>query len=300
MGLLGAVWDLFFWIIGLICLGIAVGVGFFASNLIYGIIYGIGESVSFKLPSIFVDLPIRAVVWIGALILCIVAHIPFSDVWASFWSFGNFDELILQFGNGTQGYILNDTISVAWNQLILTFIFFQPYFLITEGITLIKALFCDPEDELGYDYVLYFFELLTLLATTAVVIFLGDGLAYIALEFIQTTKIKFGLIRFLWRLVLFCIYMYRVVCDLLGSDVFISMFAANVAAVLLGVDLTGSAHTIILVLSIVIGYLSKLGRKITGLLNQNQITEIYGIGYGLVSGGILVVLFVIVMKLLGV
>ena len=35
MGLLGAAWDLFFWIIGLICLGIAVGVGFFASNLIY-------------------------------------------------------------------------------------------------------------------------------------------------------------------------------------------------------------------------------------------------------------------------
>lgn len=300
MGLLGAVWDLLFWLIGLFCLCIAVGVGFFASNLVYGIIYGIGESIDFKLPSVFVDLPLRAVVWIGALVLCFVAHIPFTDVWNSFWSFGNFDELVLQFGGGTQGYVLNDTISVAWNQLILTFIFFQPYFLVTEGITLIKALLCHSEDEMGYDYILYFFELFTLFATTAVVIFLGDGLAYIALEFIQTTKIKFGLIRFLWRLILFCIYMYRVVCDLMGSDVFISMFAANVAAVILGVDLTGSMHTIILILSIVIGYLSKLGRKIMGLLNQNQSTEIFGIVYGLASGCILVILFVIAMKLLGV
>ncbi len=300
MGLLGAIWDLLMWGIGIFCLCIAVGVGFFASNFIYGLIYGVGSALPVKLPSIVVDLPLRAVVWVGAAVICVLAKIPFSDVLNSFFSFGNFDELVLQFNEANQGFVLNQAISVAWNQLILTFIFFQPYFLITEGIKLVRALICEHEDELGYDFISYIPELLTLLATTVLVIVLGNSLAYLALEFIQTTKLKYGLLRFLWRLVLFCIYMYRVVCDMMGSDVFISMFSANIAAVILGVDLTGGAHTVIFVLSIVIGYVSKLGRKLIGLLNQSLETEMLGIIYGLVSGGLMTILFVVIMKCLGV
>ena len=298
MGLLGIIWDLFMWGIGLICLCIAFGVGFLASNLIYGLIYGAGSVMPLKLPSIVVDLPLRAVVWVTAIILCIYARIPFGDVLSSFFSFGNFDELILQF-RGTEGFFLNQTMSVAWQQLILTFIFFQPYFLITEGITIIKALICPSEEDDVYDYVMYIPELLTLLATTAIGIYLGNGLAYLALEFIETTKLKFGLLRYLWRLVLFCIYIYRVVCDMMGSDVFISMFASNIAAVILGVDLSGTAHTVIFILSLVIGYVSKLVRKVTGLMAQSQITEIFGVIYGLISGGIMTILYVLIMKLFG-
>ncbi len=300
MGLLGAIWDLLMWGIGIFCLCVAVGVGFFASNFIYGLIYGAGSALPVKLPSLIVDLPLRAVVWVGAAVICVLAKIPFSDVLNGFFSFGNFDELILQFNGANQGFVLNQAISVAWNQLILTFIFFQPYFLITEGIKLVRALICSPEDEIGYDFISYIPELLTLLATTVIVIVLGNSLAYLALEFIQTTKLRYGLLRFLWRLVLFCVYMYRVVCDMMGSDVFISMFSANVAAVILGVDLTGGAHTVIFILSIVIGYVSKLGRKFIGLLNQSLETEMLGIIYGLVSGGLMTILFVVIMKCLGV
>ena len=303
MDILGIIWDLLMWGIGIFCTVITFGVGMLFSMALYGAADFLGRSIRLNLSRSLVDFGLRVLLFISMMIFALSVKVPLSEVFKSLITIGNFDELTTAYYLGQDQFILNNMISVAWGQLMLTFIFFLPYFFMTEGINLIKLVLCDEKEEFWYSCISYFPELLTVLASSVIVLYMGDGLAVRLLEFIQSINIRFGLVYMLFNMLLFCFYMYRVICDMFGSDVFLTMMGANVAAMILGVQLTGGMHTVIIILCYVIGYLSKTVRSgvvsaFSGL-NHAGIMDGYSVLYGIVSVFLTTGIFMIVLKVMG-
>ena len=303
MGILGIIWDLLMWGVGIFCSAVGLGVGILASYVIYGAANYIGRTISLNLNRSLVDFLLRTVLFVVSFIFCLIVRVPLKEVFGAFLTYGNFNELYLQFVLGEHLFIVNDTISMIWNQLMMTFIFFLPYFFMTEAINLIKFVLCDPQEDAGYSFISFIPELMTLFAANVFVLYCGNGLAYRLLEFIQIIDIRFGLLRMLFNMLLFCFYFYRVVCDFFGSDIFLTMIGAVVATTLMGVPLTGGTHTILLILCYVIGYISKSARSAVVAafagINSAGIVDVYHIVYGIVSIFLTTGIFMIVLKVMG-
>ena len=238
--------------------------------------------------------------FVGSFVFCLIVKVPLKEVFGAFLTYGNFDGLYLQYTLGEHLYVVNDTISLVWNQLVMTFIFFLPYFFMTEAINLIKFVLCDPQEDMGYSLISFVPELMTLFAANVFVLYCGNGLAYRLLEFIQMIDIRFGLLRMLFHMLLFCFYFYRVVCDFFGSDIFLTMIGAVVATSLMGVPLTGGVHTILLILCYVIGYISKAARSAVVAafsgINSAGIVDAYHVIYGIVSILVTTGIFTLILK----
>ena len=301
MDILGILWDLLMWGIGIFCGAVGLGVGILASYGIYGAANLMGRSIGLDLNRSMVDFLLRTLVFVVSFVFCLIVKVPLKEVFGAFLTYGNFDELYLQYTLGEHLYVVNDTISLVWNQLVMTFIFFLPYFFMTEAINLIKFVLCDPQEDMGYSLISFVPELMTLFAANVFVLYCGNGLAYRLLEFIQMIDIRFGLLRMLFHMLLFCFYFYRVVCDFFGSDIFLTMIGAVVATTLMGVPLTGGTHTILLILCYVIGYISKSVRNAVVAafagINSAGIVDVYHIVYGIVSILISTGIFSLVIKL---
>ena len=302
MDIFEIIWDLFFWCIGIFCLCVAYGIGMLVYNVFQKVLEGIGEGLGLSYFSgfwPFLDIVFRLIVLIVAVVVMFTGHIPIGDVLHSFSGLGSFDEVMsLLAANQEDMYILNNIVYVAWYELLMTFLYFLPYFIITEVIGIVKKLICGPRSDGIYGFISYIPELLTLLACNVFVLYMGNGLAYIMIEFLDSVKLRYGLFRMLWRMVLFCVYMYRVVCDMFGSDLFLSMMGANIAALMLNVSLTGKMRTTVLILSIVVGYVSKAVRALIGLFLGVEHDLIHTI-YGVVSLAALSGIFVLILKIRG-
>ena len=89
---------------------------------------------------------------------------------------------------------------------------------------------------------------------------------------------------------------------MLSSDVFVSMMSANIAAAILSVDLTGGTRTIILILTIVLGYGLKIAKRITveALGSEDNNAEVlFEPLVGLISMVVLGIIFLVIFKIMG-
>lgn len=297
------VFDVLFGLTGIVIAIVALGIGGFCGTWIRTIIHGIGTAIPIYLNRVPVDLILRLIVIVLAVVLCFSVGIPFADVLDSVLPVGDFDEMAENFAGSQGDWLVGTTISAGWNQMLMAMISFLPYFLITEIILLLKSILCSPEEPSWYGYVSFIPELLTLMASNVVLILFGDVIPWLLLDFIRSIDVQYGLLRFLLLALLLFIYLFYVLSDMLGSDLFLSMMGANIAAVILGADLTGQLRITILLLSIGLGYISKLGRNILwrrtsgGEMADNS--GLWSVIYGLPAMALLTLIFLGVLKLMG-
>lgn len=276
--------------------------GFFAT-WIRTILHGIGAAIPLYFRRVPVDLILRLVVIILAVILCFSAGIPFADVLDSILPVGAFDEMAENFAGSQGDWVVGTTVSAGWNQMLMAMISFLPYFLITEIILLLKSFLCFPEGDGWYGYVSYIPELLTLMASNVVLMVYGDVIPWLLLDFIRSIKVEYGLLRFLFLALLLFIYLSFVFNDMLGSDLFLSMMGANIAAVILGADLTGQLRITMLLLSLGLGYVSKIGRHfVWSRMTDGEGADnggLWSLIYGIPAMVVLTLIFLGVLKLMG-
>ena len=77
MGILGIIWDLLMWGVGIFCSAVGLGVGILASYVIYGTANYIGRTISLNLNRSLVDFLLRTV-------LFVVSFVFLSDCKSSF------------------------------------------------------------------------------------------------------------------------------------------------------------------------------------------------------------------------
>ncbi|MBQ8831172.1 MAG: hypothetical protein IJ017_06205 [Oscillospiraceae bacterium] len=294
--------NLAFWIIGIVFLLIAFAIGGFLGVLIKGFVRGIGRAIPIYINRSLTDLVLRGIVVIIAIVLCIKIKLPFGEILDSITPVGSFDEITRDLFGDTNQYVMSNAISAGWNQFILTFISFFPLFIITEIIDTVKSLICHSDDEPYYGFISFIPDFLTVLSANVIVMFMGDSLPRMQLEFLNGIKLEFGFVRFIILGLLVFIYIYYVISDMLSSDVFVTMMSANIAAAILSVDLTGRTRTIILVLTVVMGYGLKVAKSriIANAGGDDDsasilLVPLFGLISTVVAGG----LFLIIFKIMG-
>lgn len=294
--------NLMFWIIGIFFLLVAFVIGGFLGVVIKSVGRGIGKGIPIYVNRSLTDLILRGIVAIVAIVLCFKIKLPFGEILSSVLPVGSFDEITRDLFGDTNQYVMSNAISAGWNQFILTFISFFPFFIISEIIGGLKTLFCRSDDEPYYKFISFIPEFLTLMAANVVVMAAGDALPRMQLQFLSGIKLEYGFFRFIFLGLILFIYIYYVISDMLSSDVFVSMMSANIAAAILSVDLTGGTRTIILILSIVMGYGLKIAKRIIieALGSEDNNAEVlFEPLLGLISMVVLGIIFLVIFKIMG-
>ncbi len=294
--------NLAFWIIGIFFLIVAFAIGGFLGVLIKSFGRSIGQAIPIYINRSLTDLILRGVVVIVAVILCFKIKLPFGEILGSITPVGSFDEMTRDLFGDSNQYVMSNAISAGWNQFILTFISFFPFFIITEIIGALKTLFCESDDEPYYGYISFIPEFLTLLSANVVVMAMGNSLPQMQLDFLSTIKLEYGFVRFLILGLLLFVYIYYVLSDMLSSDVFVSMMSANIAAAILHVDLTGKTRTIIIILSIVLGYGLRFAKHLIIANNggdEDSASVLFVPLYGLIATVVSGLLFIVIFKIMG-
>lgn len=259
---LESAFDIFFWLIGIFFLGVAFVVGKYVAKFHRAALSAIGSRIPVYWNRTWVDLEMRGFVILIAGIVLLTSKVPLSELLYSVLPIGNFDDLAQSFFGNDSQFIVNNTLSVTWNQFIMTLISFLPYFLIVEIIHIVQALFCDPREDPVYVYWAFIPDFLTLIAANIIVLAMGNALPRLMLEFLSTIKLQNGVGRLLILGVLLFAYLYHVIYNMFSSDLFVSMMGAVIASVLLGVDLSGGTRILLFLLSVALGYGLGLLRKL--------------------------------------
>ena len=84
MGILGIIWDLLMWGVGIFCSAVGLGVGILASYVIYGTANYIGRTISLNLSRSLVDFLLRTVSFVVSFIFCLIVRVPLKEVFGAF------------------------------------------------------------------------------------------------------------------------------------------------------------------------------------------------------------------------
>ncbi len=293
--------DLIAWCIGIGLLILAFLVGGYAGTMLRGFVRGIGQGVSVNFNHGVVDVVLRFLVVLAAGCLCYSYDIPLAEAISDVLPVDDFDALAQNFFQGKDQWLVSNTISVFWNQMILALISFLPFFLITGVIGIIKDFLADPEEGPVYQWVAFIPEVLTLMASNVLFLLYGEDIAEMLLDFVQSIRVEEGLIRFLILALILFIYLYYVISDMFDSDVFISMMAVNIAAAILGANPSGEMRIVMICVSLVLGYASSIIRRkvLTALTGEREkgMWWLFSTIYGLVAMGVLLLLSLGILRL---
>lgn len=212
----------------------------------------------------WVDCIIKGILVIVALIAGNAFHLELSEIVDSVVPIGDFNSIAEEFAANPDKWTVNVVGNTLFNQFMLSFAYFIPFFGVDLLARFVETLICDEETPDGIlgSVSSFVMDIATLLSVNAIVMCTGMTFPQIMYEFLQTIMNAREVGRWVFLAGVFVVMAFFVVRDLFSSDILLAILGVNAAAAFFEIGVTDQNRWILFGAAIVCGLLAKLLRGV--------------------------------------
>ena len=212
----------------------------------------------------WVDCIIKGILVIVALIAGNAFHLELSQVVDTIIPIGDFNSIAEEFAANPDKWTVNVVGNTLFNQFMLSFAYFIPFFGVDLLARFVETLICDEETPDGIlgSVSSFVMDIATLLSVNAIVMCTGMTFPQIMYEFLQTIMNAREVGRWVFLAGVFVVMAFFVVRDLFSSDILLAILGVNAAAAFFEIGVTDQNRWILFGAAIVCGLLAKLLRGV--------------------------------------
>ncbi len=240
----------------------------------------------------WVDCIIKGILVIVALIAGNAFHLELSEIVDSVVPIGDFNSIAEEFAANPDKWTVNVVGNTLFNQFMLSFAYFIPFFGVDLLARFVETLICDEETPDGIlgSVSSFVMDIATLLSVNAIVMCTGMTFPQIMYEFLQTIMNAREVGRWVFLAGVFVVMTFFVVRDLFSSDILLAILGVNAAAAFFEIGVTDQNRWILFGASILCGLLAKLLRgKIVPEDHEDSDKRSVWFGIGVLIGTCLIV-----------
>lgn len=240
----------------------------------------------------WVDCIIKGILVVVALIAGNAFHLELSEIVDSVVPIGDFNSIAEEFAANPDKWTVNVVGNTLFNQFMLSFAYFIPFFGVDLLARFVETLICDEETPDGILGAVSSFvmDIATLLSVNAIVMCTGMTFPQIMYEFLQTIMNAREVGRWVFLAGVFVVMAFFVVRDLFSSDILLAILGVNAAAAFFEIGVTDQNRWILFGASILCGLLAKLLRgKIVPEDHEDSDKRSVWFGIGVLIGTCLIV-----------
>ena len=240
----------------------------------------------------WVDCIIKGILVIVALIAGNAFHLELSEIVDSVVPIGDFNSIAEEFAANPDKWTVNVVGNTLFNQFMLSFAYFIPFFGVDLLARFVETLICDEETPDGIlgSVSSFVMDIATLLSVNAIVMCTGMTFPQIMYEFLQTIMNAREVGRWVFLAGVFVVMAFFVVRDLFSSDILLAILGVNAAAAFFEIGVTDQNRWILFGAAIVCGLLAKLLRgKIVPEDHEDSDKRSVWFGIGTLVGTCLIV-----------
>ena len=212
----------------------------------------------------WVDCIIKGILVIVALIAGNAFHLELLQVVDTIIPIGDFNSIAEEFAANPDKWTVNVVGNTLFNQFMLSFAYFIPFFGVDLLARFVETLICDEETPDGIlgSVSSFVMDIATLLSVNAIVMCTGMTFPQIMYEFLQTIMNAREVGRWVFLAGVFVVMAFFVVRDLFSSDILLAILGVNAAAAFFEIGVTDQNRWILFGAAIVCGLLAKLLRGV--------------------------------------
>ena len=212
----------------------------------------------------WVDCIIKGILVIVALIAGNAFHLELSQVVDTIIPIGDFNSIAEEIAANPDKWTVNVVGNTLFNQFMLSFAYFIPFFGVDLLARFVETLICDEETPDGIlgSVSSFVMDIATLLSVNAIVMCTGMTFPQIMYEFLQTIMNAREVGRWVFLAGVFVVMAFFVVRDLFSSDILLAILGVNAAAAFFEIGVTDQNRWILFGAAIVCGLLAKLLRGV--------------------------------------